>query len=163
MQANESLIEAKNVLQQLADRDSLTGLANRRALPGVFRKSYDTGATILFFDLNGFKEINDSFGHHAGDVCLQRFAQSLQESFRPDDSIIRYAGDEFVVVAHAVEPSQMRDCIDRVRERLRTHRGDAPPVRFSVGSAYLSKHGDADAALRAADEAMYLDKMGQRC
>ncbi len=49
----------------------------------MFRQAYDTGATILFFDLNGFKEIDDSFGHHAGDTCLKRFAQCLQESFRP--------------------------------------------------------------------------------
>jgi diguanylate cyclase (GGDEF)-like protein len=72
--------------------------------------------------------------------------------------VIRYAGDEFVVVARDAEPAQVLDRVDRLRERLRTARADGPEVRFSVGHAVLSAHGDAEAAIRAADEAMYADK-----
>jgi predicted signal transduction protein with EAL and GGDEF domain len=66
--ANDELLAAKERLQELVDRDSLTGLANRRALPGMLRGVYESGATILFFDLNDIKEINDAYGHHAGDA-----------------------------------------------------------------------------------------------
>ena len=157
-QSNRELVAAKEVLQGLVDRDSLTGLANRRSLPAVLRESFSTGATILFFDLNDFKEINDSYGHQAGDECLKRFAHVLQASFRPADHVIRYAGDEFVIVAQGVEPAEIAGRIDAVRERLQFERAHGPHIRFSVGQAYLPVNGEPEAALRAADEAMYLEK-----
>jgi diguanylate cyclase (GGDEF)-like protein len=156
--SNQALLAAKDVLQELVDRDSLTGLANRRALPGILRQSFDSGATILFFDLNDFKDINDSYGHHMGDDCLKRFARVLQASFRPDDHVIRYAGDEFVVVAPGVEPDGVADRIANMRERLKFEQTGGPQIRFSVGHAYLPVRGEPEAALRAADEAMYRDK-----
>jgi diguanylate cyclase (GGDEF)-like protein len=107
--------------------------------------------------LDDFKEINDSYGHQAGDDCLKRFSQALQASFRPDDHVIRYAGDEFVVVAQAVEPPQVLERVERLRERLRI-RADGPEIRFSVGHAYLPVNGEPAAAIQAADEAMYRDK-----
>ena len=157
-QSNIDLIAAKEVLQELVDLDTLTGLANRRALPGVLREVFSTGATILFFDLNDFKKINDSYGHQTGDECLKRFARVLKASFRPDDHVIRYAGDEFVVVAPSAEPSQILGHIERLRERLKFERAEGPPIRFSVGHAYLPVHGEPEATLRAADEAMYREK-----
>jgi diguanylate cyclase (GGDEF)-like protein len=156
-QSNQDLLAAQAILQELVDRDPLTGLANRRGLPAVLRRVYPTGATILFFDLNDFKEINDSYGHPAGDECLKRFARALQAGFRPDDDVIRYAGDEFVVVAGA-EPAQVMERVELLRARLAGARAEGPEIRFSVGHAVLPAHGDADAAIRAADEAMYLDK-----
>ncbi|MEA2236464.1 MAG: diguanylate cyclase [Thermoanaerobaculia bacterium] len=158
MQSNTNLTAAQEVLQGLVDRDSLTGLANRRALPGVLQDALGTGATILFFDLNDFKRINDSYGHQAGDDCLKRFARVLETSFRANDHVIRYAGDEFVVVAPGAEPAQVLEHVERLRERLKFERTDGPPIRFSVGQAYLPVQGEAEAALRAADEAMYREK-----
>jgi diguanylate cyclase (GGDEF)-like protein len=155
---NEDLLAAQSVLQELVDRDPLTGLANRRGLPAVLRSVYPTGATILFFDLNDFKEINDSYGHGAGDDCLKRFARALQAGFRPDDHVIRYAGDEFVVVAGGTEPAQVMERVELLRARLSGARADGPEIRFSVGHAVLPALGDADAAIREADEAMYRDK-----
>ena len=157
-QTNTDLLAAKEVLQELVDRDSLTGLSNRRALPNILRESFATGASILFFDLNDFKIINDSYGHQAGDECLKRFARALQATFRPVDHVIRYAGDEFVVVAPGLEPDQLRMRIDLLRDRLRLDRASGPPIAFSVGIADLPFEGDPEAALRAADEAMYRDK-----
>jgi diguanylate cyclase (GGDEF)-like protein len=156
--SNDELLAAKEVLQDLVDRDSLTALSNRRALPMLLRQSAARGATILFFDLNDFKEINDSYGHQAGDECLKRFASALTSSFRGDDHVVRYAGDEFVVVAPGVSPEQAVERVEIVRDRLRLDRADGPPIGFSVGHAYLPIAGDPDAALRAADEAMYRDK-----
>ncbi len=156
--ANRDLVATQAQLQELADRDSLTGLLNRRALPAALRQAFDTGATLLFFDLNDFKDINDSYGHHAGDEALKRFARALQESFRPTDDVFRYSGDEFVVVAQGAEPAQVLDRIDRVRERLRFDTAGGPRIAFSVGYSYLPVKGDTEAALRAADAAMYENK-----
>ncbi|HEY0370701.1 MAG TPA: GGDEF domain-containing protein [Thermoanaerobaculia bacterium] len=154
---NADLLAAQEVLQELVDRDPLTGLSNRRALPGVLRESFATGATILFFDLNDFKEINDSYGHHAGDECLRHFAKSLQKTF-PADAVIRYAGDEFVVVARGVELQPLLARVEGLRDRLKFDRSGMPPIRFSVGHAELPVNGEPDDALRAADAAMYRDK-----
>jgi diguanylate cyclase (GGDEF)-like protein len=161
-QTNVDLLAAKEVLQELVDRDSLTGLANRRALPAVLRQSFTTGATILFFDLNDFKIINDSYGHQAGDDCLKRFARALQGSFRPEDHVIRYAGDEFVVVAPGIEAVQVEERVAGLRDRLKLDRAGGPAIGFSVGIASLPIEGDPEATLRAADEAMYVEKSAKR-
>ena len=155
---NADLLAAQEVLQELVDRDPLTGLSNRRALPGVLRESFATGATILFFDLNDFKEINDSYGHAAGDEALRHFAMALQTSFRPEDHVIRYAGDEFVVVARGAAPEQLTERVESLRDRLKFESGGVPPIRFSVGHAVLPVNGEPEDALRAADQAMYRDK-----
>jgi diguanylate cyclase (GGDEF)-like protein len=157
-QSNGDLLAAQEVLQELVDRDSLTGLSNRRALPALLRESFKEGATVLFFDLNDFKEINDSYGHQAGDECLKRFARALQACFRPEDAVIRYAGDEFVVIARADTPGEIQQRIDTLRDRLKLERNAGPPIRFSVGQAHLPVNGVPEEALRAADEAMYRDK-----
>ena len=156
--ANVDLLAAKETLQDLVDHDALTGLSNRRALPTVLRAVYDTGATVIFFDLNDFKEINDSLGHQVGDECLKAFAGALQASFRPSDHVFRFAGDEFVVIAPAAQPAQVVERLDTVRERLRNERVRGHQIGFSAGSAYLPVQGDSEAAMKAADEAMYADK-----
>jgi diguanylate cyclase (GGDEF)-like protein len=157
-QANARLTAAQEVLQELVDRDPLTGLSNRRALPDMMRGVVPTGATILFFDLNDFKGINDRYGHQMGDECLKRFARVLQASFRPEDRVVRYAGDEFVVIAQPAEPDEVIARIEGVRERLKFERSDGPPIRFAAGHTVLPINGDPDAAMRAADEAMYREK-----
>ena len=158
VQSNSELSSAKDDLQALLDRDQLTGVFNRRALPAMLRESQATGATILFFDLDDFKKINDTHGHLIGDECLKRFARALQESFRVGDHIIRYAGDEFIVVAPEIEPASVAERIEIVRGHLRFMPADGPRIEFSVGLAHLPVQGDPEAALRAADEAMYRDK-----
>ena len=153
--------ETKRLLeetQRLASTDPLTGLANRRALPGIFRDVFTTGAALLFFDLNGFKQINDTLGHQAGDECLRRFATALQASFRPGDHVVRYAGDEFLVVAKGAEPSQLDDRLSLLRLELEDARAGTPPIRFSVGQSYLAPGDDPEAAIRNADAAMYEQK-----
>ena len=154
IQTNADLRATQKVLQDIVDRDMLTALPNRRALPVALRSAFETGATILFFDLNDFKTINDAYGHHTGDDCLRRFARALQSSFRPQDHVVRYGGDEFVVVAGGARPEQVLSHVERLRERMRFERTE-PEIRFSVGHAYLPPGGDPDEALRLADAGMY--------
>jgi diguanylate cyclase (GGDEF)-like protein len=152
--ANATLLDAQEELRRLADRDPLTALANRRSLPQVFRAVHDTGAALVFFDLDGFKQINDAHGHQAGDVALKTFADALVESFRPSDAVVRYGGDEFVVVATGLDAASATERALALRTRLQ--RLDRPvAIEFSFGVTVLAPGVHPDEALRAADEAMY--------
>jgi diguanylate cyclase (GGDEF)-like protein len=155
--SNSDLLAAKDVLQQLVDRDPLTGLANRRALPTLLNELAASGVTILFFDLNDFKTINDSYGHAAGDECLKRFARALRDTYRPEDHVVRYGGDEFVVVAGGLSPQEALDRTDILEGHLR-QRGEMP-IRFSVGHSFLEPDGALESALLEADQAMYRNKL----
>lgn len=157
--SNRDLLDAQANLRDLADRDPLTGLLNRRAMPAVLRHVQPLGATIVFFDLDDFKSINDEFGHAAGDQALVRFAQALRDSFRPDDSLVRFAGDEFVLVAPHLSPDAIVPRVDAMRTLL--NGSDATPqVRFSFGIASVEPGGNPEDALRAADRRMYEEKSG---
>ena len=155
---NASLLAAHEDLRRLADRDPLTALDNRRALPEVFRAVHDGGAMVLFFDLDSFKQINDLHGHAMGDRCLRRFAAGIRESFRPSDAVIRYGGDEFLVVAGGLDRAGALQRIDGLRERLRFGERDTLPVGFSFGLAELKPGGNPEAALQAADDDMFHSK-----
>ncbi|MGA9332765.1 MAG: GGDEF domain-containing protein [Rudaea sp.] len=161
-QSNNELRTAQDEMRQLLIRDQLTGVFNRRSLPTMLREAQTTGATILFFDLDDFKKINDQHGHHAGDACLVRFARALQENFRSGDRVIRYAGDEFVVVAQDMEAAEIAQRIHAVRQNLAPQAPDVQPINFSVGSAALPVDGDPESVLRKADEAMYGAKATRR-
>lgn len=156
--SNNDLLAAQSVLRELVEIDPLTGLANRRSLSPVLQDAASAGATVLFFDLDDFKGINDAFGHQAGDDCLRRFARALQASFRPNDHLARYAGDEFVAVTPSVEPDQILERLNRLEELLRLDRAAGPQIRYAVGHAQLSAGGDPEETLRAADAAMYSAK-----
>jgi len=160
--ANRDLLAAQEEMQAILDHDQLTGVLSRRALPSLLREAQATGAAVLFFDLDDFKRINDTLGHHVGDDCLQRFARALQESFRAGDSVVRYAGDEFLVIAPDIAADAIDMRIEALRNRLLTQPAGRPPIRFSVGFAPLPARGDAEAVLRAADEAMYRNKDASR-
>ena len=153
-QSNRELLAAQDELRALADRDPLTALSNRRALPAALRKVQPLGATVLFFDLDNFKDINDVHGHEIGDQCLRVFAAALQASFRPDDAIVRYGGDEFVVVAGGLDAASIDDRIRMLRTRVCNNLA-VPRMDFSVGRAHLEAGGRPEDALRAADAAMY--------
>jgi diguanylate cyclase (GGDEF)-like protein/PAS domain S-box-containing protein len=162
------LRQAQAELAALALRDPLTGLANRRLLDELLQVALARGprsgeeVVVLFIDVDGLKQINDSHGHEAGDRLLRSIAERLDDAFREADVVARIGGDEFVVVLETAEHDERR-FRDRVEAVLQ------PPVRIttdlevlpsaSVGVA-STVHVDRDAAglLEAADEAMYARK-----
>lgn len=157
-QANSELSLTQVQLRDLLQRDQLTGVLNRRALPALLRESQASGATIVFFDLDDFKSINDAHGHHAGDTCLRLFARTLQQVFPAGDRVIRYAGDEFIVITEDTDPEIIERHVRSVRLQLASASHDAPAIGFSHGAARVPDHGDPELALHEADQAMYRAK-----
>ena len=159
--SHHRLVLAQDDLRQLADRDPLTGAVNRRALRDIFNEVQHSGAMLLFFDLDGFKQINDVHGHAAGDDCLRTFANALKDSFRPDDHVVRYGGDEFLVIARGVDTVAARARVDDVDQRMKRHSG-AIWCGFSVGMTHLEPGGSPEQALQVADQNMYKAKNRDR-
>ena len=140
--------------------DALTGLGNRRQLiidlDTLFRGGHQTAA-LLFFDLNGFKRYNDTYGHGAGDALLVRLAVALSDVVRDRGSAYRLGGDEFCVLLDRDYPDH-DELVESTRSALTEH-GAGFDVTTSVGVALLPEEAaNADEALCLADERMYADK-----
>jgi diguanylate cyclase (GGDEF)-like protein len=144
--------------------DPLTSVANRRgaiaAIEKHLRKRGEQPFGVIFLDLDGFKKINDVFGHAAGDAILQTLAMRLQHEVRDGDEVCRLGGDEFVcVVAPPATPDEIRSVARRLRKAAAapyTFGGDDFIVGCSFGLSIYPLHGTtAQALLQNADRAMY--------
>jgi diguanylate cyclase (GGDEF)-like protein len=167
------MVEQNLAAEQVAVTDNLTQLTNRRGFESFARhvlavcKRLGRASTLLFFDLNRFKPINDQFGHAEGDRALRTFANCLMSVFRESDAVARLGGDEFVVLLTGVALPEAEPAI----ERLRTCVADANhadnrgyDIRFSVGRAEYDaeRHTSIDDLLAEADGAMYDEKLRWR-
>jgi len=159
---NTELVSSQEQLRQLADLDPLTALANRRALHRHLQSLGGGGAALVFIDLRDFKRINDRHGHTVGDACLTRVATTLSKTFRADDGLFRWGGDEFLVVARGLDRSGAEKRLDVMRRLLAASEGDTPAISISVGIAELPPGGDHEVALRAADAQLVADKQRQK-
>lgn len=158
----------------LATLDELTLLSNRRGFLALAQHSLNlckrmgTPASLLFLDMDRFKQINDSFGHAEGDHALRRFADMLKEVFRDSDVIGRLGGDEFVVLLTNNKPPQTSTlAMARLRQALDVLNRDSTrgyELLFSAGVIDYdpAKHASIDALLREADGSMYQRKRQQR-
>ena len=155
---NRELIASQERLRQLVDLDPLTSLANRRRLRAEMDRVRDSGAAVIFLDIDDFKQINDLWGHIAGDACLLRVASALSRIFRSDDALFRLGGDEFLVVASGLDEDGARERIGLLRAELARTHDEGPPFGISIGIASLPPRGEPDVALREADARMYEEK-----
>ena len=147
-----------------ASTDPLTGLGNRRALAAALdaRLDRDKPEALLLglFDLNGFKNYNDSFGHAAGDALLERLASALAGVLPPPAAAFRMGGDEFCVLLPAGEAGE---AMLRAAHAVLSERGDGFEISASLGSVLLpNETADYSEALRLADQRMYSDKTSTR-
>jgi diguanylate cyclase (GGDEF)-like protein/PAS domain S-box-containing protein len=157
--------EARSLTEDLLARaltDELTGLPNRAHLLQVLGRMSGTGALVLFCDLNGFKKVNDTFGHAAGDAVLVEVARRLKLAVRGEDIVARLGGDEFVVVAppHPTASAEglARRVIGAMRQPMILSGGVVAVVGVSVGSAELHPGQDPAEVLGQADAQMYSAK-----
>jgi hemerythrin len=172
-QRTEELCEVNRRLEGLALTDTLTGLANRRA---AMRKLHVEWAAVesrhrplscIMIDVDGFKEVNDEFGHDAGDEVLRQIARCLSESVRSDDTVCRLGGDEFLVICCRTPmfgAMQVAKCIRHRVSELRVPLG-SHKWRGSV-SGGVAARGPAmagpDDLLKAADQGLYVAKRAGR-
>ena len=154
-------------LEKLATRDTLTGLPNRAwvydKVRGMLSEGEDlTFTTVLFIDLNGFKPVNDTLGHAAGDVLLQQVSERLKHCMRPGNSVARLGGDEFVIAAKCINREAAsaiaQRLIDSLREPFVIHKMEVR-IGASIGIS-LAGFGSVtvDQLFDRADKAMYQAK-----
>jgi len=153
-----------------AMHDSMTGLPNRalfaRALGEALSASPARPVAVLLMDLDGFKEVNDTFGHAVGDVVLREVSARVRGSVREDDLVARIGGDELLVVLHHLHGvDEALSVADDIR-RATCVPIAAPPgplvVTMSIGVTMVDKGDSADDVIARADQAMYRAKQAGR-
>jgi diguanylate cyclase (GGDEF)-like protein len=153
-----------HILRNLAMIDPLTGLYNRRfaeqRLAAEVARSERRGhpLTVLTLDLNNFKEINDSYGHPAGDQVLQEFASRLNKVIRGSDLAVRLGGDEFLVVLPECTLEQLNLVLQRLSSFELDWQGQKIPVTFSAGWKDYEMGDRPEEMLARADQALYTNK-----
>lgn len=163
-------------LEEMATRDPLTGLFNRREMSKVLEEElerarrYQRPMAVLWVDFDHFKEVNDTYGHAAGDSVLRSVSRLLLGSVRSVDSIGRFGGEEFVIVLPEMDLEEAQDTAERLRRKVADEpqplgNGQAVALTISVGVAVYPDHGQTASTLcAAADKAMYLAKdRGRNC
>ncbi len=171
-QKNE-LSEALALNRELATRDALTGLLNRRAMVELLAREHPRivrgqgPLAVALLDIDWFKRINDNHGHGAGDEVLRRFAAALTNQLRAADALARWGGEEFLLLMPGTRLDDARVVLERLRNGVAAgdgFDGIAPGVRvtFSAGLVEVAEGESQDAAIDRADRALYRAKQAGR-
>lgn len=166
-------IQAEQELWRMAHEDNLTGLLNRSAFNNILQKKCtgekheDPQFYVVIVDIDNFKEVNDTFGHDAGDILLKRAASRIQAAFKDQESVARIGGDEFAIVFTPIgSDSDLTEMIDRLHRTLRkpiTISGRTFSAQSSVGIATFPSDGTtATELMKSADIALYRAKSDGR-
>ena len=156
---------------KLADLDVLTGVASRRRILADLDDAVEAarmdarGLSVILFDIDHFKRVNDRYGHATGDTVLTVVAQSVAAGLRPGDRIGRLGGEEFLVISMAAHPDDAVGHADRLREIIAEASqrcAHFPAVTASFGVATYDDGASSGSLLRAADEALYAAKAAGR-
>ncbi len=162
------LSQANERLERLASTDELTGLLNRRAIlsyldEAAAQRAGDGGRlSVVMLDLDGFKEVNDRYGHGAGDMLLQEVARRLPRALRPQHRLGRLGGDEFLAVLPGMGEAEARAAAEAMRSALSSppcevREGVSVQIAGAFGAAEMEE-GEVDRVLAQADRALYLAK-----
>ena len=169
-QKNTELKAANAKIQELVNTDPLTGLYNRRYLKEQLDFEFSRATrhgiplSVVICDLDLFKQVNDTFGHDAGDTVLTSFSKLLQENTREEDLCARYGGEEFVIVMPHITMEEALLACERIRELYAASDPLGNGHRVSASFGITSKDGErsADHLLTLADKALYLAKKSGR-
>ena len=164
----QALEQAVNKLAFLSQTDPLTGLINRREIFEQLSKEVERMkrdrhvSTLVYIDLNEFKQINDNYGHKVGDKALQVFSEKMQALLRDTDRMGRIGGDEFVVLLYGTKEKEVERFFARIDElafAVLAHDNISIPIRYTVGwKEWSDELSSVQEWLDAADHAMYTIK-----
>jgi diguanylate cyclase (GGDEF)-like protein len=161
-----AMLRAFELSQTQANSDSLTGLLTRRSLEREVRDLQDSGKfyCVAYGDLDHFKQLNDVYGHDAGDRALRTFSHVLRDSLRPTDIPSRYGGEEFVIVLPGCAIPEAKQVLERVMQRTAESlaAGEHPIFTVSFGLATSDQAPDFQAVVALADGALLQAKAGGR-
>ena len=178
----DAAVERARFAEDAANRDELTGLPNRRYLITRMRELLDPPEegsreesklplSVLFIDLRRFKQVNDEFGHQAGDEVLQAFAGILTTTLRgsdiashaeaelADESSGRLGGDEFLVLLPKTNAAGAQRVVERLHAAITAHEAELRGVTADIGISTMTEPGDPSTLLEEADQRMYRQKV----
>ncbi len=161
----QNILVEKDIYKELSEIDALTQIYNRRAMDAKLTellnlaKRYNRPLSLIMFDIDRFKNINDTFGHSTGDLILKELAASAKENLRNTDFFARYGGEEFVVIAPETPLKTAKELAERLRSKVVEHdfkigRG----VTVSLGVASLMEGDDERGIVHRVDSALYKAK-----
>ncbi len=172
---SQELQDANTRLRELVYRDGLTGLYNHRFFQEALAQElsradrYKTSVSLILFDIDHFKKVNDSYGHQAGDLVLMNVARAVSSSIRPTDIIARYGGEEFAVIlpetnaaGAKVFAARLRRCVEGIATLAK---GQLIYVTVSAGTATFSpdsNRSNKDRLIHSADKGLYISKQNGR-
>ena len=164
-----ALKQAEEQLQRLSTTDPLTGAYNRRMFMDLLARElqragrYGEPFSLLMFDIDHFKMVNDQYGHDAGDRVLQEVVRLSMETIRQADTLARWGGEEFMVLLPRTDGDMAYTMGERLRKSIATHAFvDADQLTVSVGVTSLNQVDTMDALLKRVDEALYSAKESGR-
>ncbi|NEX18046.1 MAG: hypothetical protein C1943_15890 [Halochromatium sp.] len=160
-----ALEESNRQLERLAHTDRLTGVLNRRALEQLLAdevkrsQRYGRSFSLMYLDLDHFKQINDRYGHEVGDVVLVRIANEISAMLRAHDRLGRWGGEEFLILCSETTGEDARSLAERIRAQVEQLKLElVGQVTLSIGIASLTPSQTAESLLAKADQAMYQAK-----
>ena len=163
------LREAMRKLEILATTDQLTGAFNRRKCEEILVHEverfnrYDRTFSIVIFDIDHFKKVNDVYGHLVGDIVLKEIAGLIREKSRANDYLVRWGGEEFLILLPEIELSSAKTMAENIRVSIATHRfPEVEKITVSLGVTEFRSGDTTDRLLVRADEALYRAKNGGR-
>ena len=164
----ERLMTELTQASEMVRVDPLTGALNRKGMEEAMQREVartrrqDAPLAIALLDIDNFKQINDSLGHRAGDLALQHLANVTRETIRPQDTLVRYGGEEFIIILPDTTMEAAVKAMERVQREL-TRRyflsdNNKLLITFSAGVSVLNSTEEPSETIRRADQAMYLAK-----
>ncbi|MGM0520310.1 MAG: transporter substrate-binding domain-containing diguanylate cyclase [Campylobacterota bacterium] len=165
----KQLQEAYTEMQHQAITDKLTGIYNRhkldKTLDNEIQKSKRYGASfgVLILDIDLFKKVNDSYGHHIGDKILQEFTKVLNENCRKTDLLGRWGGEEFLIIVPHTSKDKLLSFAQKIRAAVNKHSfNEVGRVTTSIGCAVYNKNDTNESLVKRADDALYVSKNSGR-
>lgn len=161
--------QEKKRLQESAEHDALTGVYNRNYfddnITALLQNKHTSKQTkaIAFIDIDYFKKVNDTYGHDAGDDVLKQFVSVIEKTLRSDDLLVRWGGEEFIVLLQIVSENDLLPILQKIRLAIQDHHFVQPEkLTCSIGAAFVISNEEITDAIKRADEALYKAKANGR-